>query len=402
MLQYIKTYLQHGNYFNSVEHALKGDQDILHASILKKTKNEVYIKTIFSAKNIDEFIKKTPKKKHISLIINNAHVLSKQIETEQTEKDQLVYKAFPNINLNDFYYEIIIQNKSHFVSICRKSYVQDLLGSYKKHGFSIVNLSLGNNMVSVLSGFIKTNELSTSNARILFKHKNLNVIKKTNIEEGLNYNINGLQVNSTHTLSFSGALQPILNNFFSTTNFDDLKNGLKNEHHQLRFFNLFLKFGLGFILTTLLINFLVFNYYFGEVNMLQQTSQINLTNKEKILRLKERMNKSQKMVDDMLKGGHSKSAYYLNIIAKTLPSSILLSEFNYQPLKRTIKPNKPIELNLNTIIVSGASNNSENFSRWLLSIETLPSVNQVDILSYENVSQSISNFSLKLNINRDK
>ena len=47
----------------------------------------------------------------------NNLLLSKQIKTKQLEEDQLVYKAFPNINLNDFYYEIVTQNTSHFISI---------------------------------------------------------------------------------------------------------------------------------------------------------------------------------------------------------------------------------------------------------------------------------------------
>lgn len=402
MLAYLKTYLLYGNHFGCVEHASKEDRDILYVYILKKTRKELDTKTTFNTKTIDEFAEKLSRKHPISLIINNAHVLSKQIIAEQAKEDQLVYKAFPNIKLIDFHYEIVTHNKSHFISICRRSYIKELLNTYKKHGLPIINLSLGNNIVSTLPDFLTTNELVTSNAKITFEDNQLNTIEKVNEEKTLSYNINGLLVDSISTLSFSGALQPSLKNFNPTTNFDTLKNDLKSNHNQLRFFNLFLRFGLVFILTTLLINFFVFNHYFSEVSSLQQTSQVNLTSKEKVLQLTERVNKSQKMVDDMLKGGQSKSAFYLNAMIKTLPGSILLSEFNYQPVKKTIKFNKPIESNLNTIIVSGSSSNSEDFSKWLLSIETLKWVGDVDILNYEDVLKPNSNFSLKLNIDHER
>ncbi|WP_308990634.1 hypothetical protein QLS71_004040 [Mariniflexile litorale] len=162
-----------------------------------------------------------------------------------------------------------------------------------------------------------------------------------------------------------------------------------------------MKFGLVFILIGLLFNFFVFNYYFEAVHSLQQTSQINQTTKQKLLELNGSVNKSQKMVDDMLKSSSSKSSFYVNAVIQGLPNSILLTEVNYQPLLKRIKSGQSIETDHNTMLVSGESNHSESFSKWIADLEVIDWVEKVEILHYEDTSTLVSNFSLKLIIAHD-
>lgn len=156
-----------------------------------------------------------------------------------------------------------------------------------------------------------------------------------------------------------------------------------------------------FILSLLLINFLVFNHYFNEVNSLQQTSMLNQSTKQKIMELNVDVNKTQKMADDMLKSNSSKSSFYTNSIIQGLPNSIILSGLIYQPLLKSIKPGQSVETNINTIIISGESNNSEQFSKWIGDLEAIEWIKKVEISNYEDVSKSLSNFNLKINIRDD-
>ena len=135
---------------------------------------------------------------------------------------------------------------------------------------------------------------------------------------------------------------------------------------------------------------------------MQQTSQINQTTKLKIIELNESVSKSQKMVEDMLKGNSSKSSFYINTIVQSLPNSILLSELNYQPVLKRIKAEQPINVDSNSILLSGESNNSDMFSKWLTDLENIKWINKVEILSYEDFSKSSSKFSLKLGVINDQ
>lgn len=132
---------------------------------------------------------------------------------------------------------------------------------------------------------------------------------------------------------------------------------------------------MAILLGILLINFFLFNHYYSAVNELQQTSQIN-------------------------KSSSSKSSFYVNAIIESLPTTILLSELNYQPLLKRIKAEKAIENEVNTILISGASTRSVSFSKWITSLEFFDWTRSVEILSYKDISKSTSDFSIKLKIAR--
>ena len=402
MLKPIQTYFEYGNLFCGIEHTTQKGKDVVFITTLKKTKKALDVENTHQISSFEEIISCIAKKQHISLVINNDHVLSKQIEAIEVDNLKLAYNAFPNINLDDFYYEIIHQQNKRFVTICRKSYVEELLKKYSSHGYFVINISLGNDMVFAIQDFIKNEaEVITSNAAVFFDNQDITSIKKIDVEDYVKYDFSGLEVTNNFVLSTSSALNTLLNNVNVATNFDDLKLSLLKTHKQYRFFNVFLKFGLISILVALLINFLVFNHYYNEVKILEQTSQFNNNTKQKMIKLSDDVTKSQKMVEDMLKSNASKSSYYVNAIMQSLPNSILLSELNYQPLSKRIKAGEPIIIDRKNLLIGGQSNHSESFSKWLVNVENMPWVEAVTILNYEDASKSNSRFLLKLLIKND-
>jgi hypothetical protein len=385
----------------TVKHDFWGMFEKLYATLLKKTKKEVDIESSLESESIKDIIDKLPKKQHAFLVINNEKVLTKKVESDQIEDLKLVYRAFPNITIDSFYYKIVKQGNLHFVSICRKDDVQELIIKYKAKGISIINLSLGSIAAFGICEYINSKTIFTSNAKLLKEDHTIISIENIVDVESQTYNINGVSVNNYQLLSFSGALNTLLNNSQSKSNFNEQQQLLLSDYKQKRFFSQFLKLGLIFLFGLLLINFFVFNHYFNKVNDLQQTSQINQTTKQTVLKLNERINKTQKMVDDMLKCSASKSSFYTNAIVQRLPSSILLSELNYQPLQKRIKTEQPIKVFNNILLISGSSSNSEDFSKWIVELDTNNWISTTEITSYEDVSKSVSKFSIKLSILND-
>ena len=397
MFQHFLSYLQFGTRFCGVEHTLKGDQNVLYATVLKKTKKEVTIDTCFSSKDIKEAAGKLPKKQHVFIVVNTEQVLTKSLKGEPSEGLHLVNKAFPNIDVSAFYYEIIQQGSKCFISICRKVYVDGLLNEYHDNNIHVLSFSLGNLMVSNSVPFIEKSSILTSNALITTRNSLIETIDFIEDHKEENYNVNGLEVSSLYLLSLSGALTSILNGYNPTISFQEKKNELINAFKQIRFFDQFSKVGLIFILSLLLVNFLFFNFYFKKVDVLHETSQLNLTSKERIIKLSESVNKAKKMTDDMLKSSVSKSSFFVNALIHSLPESILLSEINYQPLNKNIKADKGIELQNNVITVIGTSNNSILYSEWIANLEYMDWVERVEVLDYSD-SKSISNLSIKISI----
>lgn len=402
MLQSFISYFQFGNRFCGVEHASVNGNETIYVTILKKVKKELVVDDSFSEKSIKQALEKLPKSQHIFLVVNNDQVLTKVVDSREGEDLSLVNTAFPNINISDFYYEIIKQNTKSFISICRKSYVDNLVSEYLKNGYYIINFSLGNSILSTTINYIEATTITTSNALIVKTSHEIESIDFVDIVENNRYDINGLETSNHHVLSLSSALTSVLGNYNTIVNYEDEKEDLKNTFKQSRFFSQFLKIGLIFILGALLINFFFFNYYYGEVELLNQTSQQNQTTKTKIIKLKEDVSKVEKMTNDMLKSSTSKSSFYMDAIVNSLPESILLAQINYQPLEKSIKPKKAIVLENSVIIVSGVSNDSELYSNWIINLENKAWIDKVEVEKYSDSYRGKSEFSIKIHIGDDK
>ena len=398
MLVQLKTYLLYGNTYCGIEH---NSRHTIEAILLKKKKSEVVINDSFEAKTIEEIAEGLPKKQHAFLIVNNDVVLSKHIKSTEKQSNRLLYEAFPNLKINDFYYEIDSHGSFYNIAICRKSTVDKLIKDYNKHGITIIGFSLGNTITSTINDFIEAPTFYTSNA--LVTKENID-IKGISMEDAIpkeSYSINGLEVKNTQLLPFSGALSCILKSRSTVSNFEETEVKLQGDFRQKRFFSQFILFGLGFILLLLLLNFFMFNSYYESVEHMKQTAAVNSSQKEKLLKLKAVVDEKQKMVDDILKNSSSKSSYYIDAIANSLPNTLQLAALKYQPITKRIKKNVAIQSDNNTILISGISTDSDLFSEWIQALEDLDWIVNVTVVNYGSKSKNSTDFSLKIQISND-
>ena len=131
MFERLKSYLLYGNRFCGIEHTTKDGVSIIYAMGLKHSKKELNTTQTFSGHSIEAISEQLPKHQHAVLIINNDKVLHKTLKGNFANAQKIVYKAYPNINLNDFYYEVLSENDTHFTALCRKDYIASLIDSYK-------------------------------------------------------------------------------------------------------------------------------------------------------------------------------------------------------------------------------------------------------------------------------
>lgn len=402
MLNKIWTYLIYNNLYIGIEHTSIEQDEAIYACIVKQSSKELNLIHTFKKRTVKEICNKLPKNHHATLVINNNKVLFKSIESNYKDPLKLVNHAFPNININDFYFEILTQsNNINFIALCRKDDVNRLILEYEKQNISIIAISLGNCALNSVSNFFKDDVIYTSNCNIQFKDKQIIAINKGNTFLKT-YNINGLTLLNTHLLSFSAALKIILNNNTNTNNFLDYTKKLLLKYKEKRFFIQFLKASIVFILVTLLINFLIFNYYFNKNSSLEQVSKINQSAKNNIVKLNKIVSEKDKMISDLLKSKSSKSSFYVDRIIKKLPKSILLSDIKYQPLLKSIKQLKKIEINKNVIEVYGTTANNEIFSSWLNQLEKSSWIHKIDIINFGVSSSTLSHFEIKIILKNDK
>lgn len=398
MLKNILTYLKEGTVFNAVE-VVNGESLEYHFLSVKKKKNELEILRACSFDSIEPIKSEVEKSSNVFLIINTNSILRKVIESSKLEDLALVNKAFPNLKTDDFYYETLTSGNNSIVSICRKEEVDSILKKISTHIIDISGFSLGLTSINNILPFIKEKKIQLYHTKIGIENSLIHEVEDVKRIESTTYSINGIEVSSQYLLGFSEIIGNVLQSNSSNSNFINENRILKDEFLNKRFFNLFSKGALIGLLGVLLFNFLFFNHYFNQSEKLLQTSEVNNLNKGKLLKLDSLVKIREKMAEDILSASSSKSSFYMDEIVKTLPATLLLSELDYQPLKKQVKEKEIIEFNNNTILISGTSTNSDDFSNWVESLEKYQWTSSVAIMDYDYSNKTSSLFTLQIKLN---
>ena len=398
MLKRLLTYLVFGKSYCGMEYCINDGTTTLKTVLLERKKEALDISETFSVDSIAGIGSKISKNQHIHLTINSQQVLTKFVKGSFPDALKAVYKAFPNLNLDEFYYESLNQKEGAVVSVCRKEFVSGLLDSFKKEKKHITGVSLGPMAIGSILEYVPNGDIHiVENQALVFEGGEV-LESRPNITD--NYqtkglDINGIQISENLLLALSGALQTLVPKK-TYSNFGETSTQLTNEFKNNQYFGQFLKIGLGCILLLVLLNFMFFSHYFNKTNELSQLSQINQESKTTLLDLTETVSKKETMVEDLIKNGRSKSSFYINEIVSLLPGSILLEDINFQPLSKRIKAEETVQVWEHIIIMSGITTNGASVTQLVMALETKPWVEKVEILGFGSESNTNSTFNIKI------
>lgn len=347
---------------------------------------------IFNAKE-DLFTEKT--KLPAALVINNAQVLQKEIQATDPNDKKLLHKAFPNLQLDEFYYEIWRKDSLSLISICRKSYIDELATSLKDN-FNIASISLGLSSLSNLTSF-SISSILTTNTQLVYLNSPENIIQPGEAKPSL-MDINGLQISNQYLLGFSGILKFMLPES-TTGSIQDNNLKLIENFKQNSFFEKILKGGIGLILCLLLVNFLLFTYYFDKATESEETVTLNKAGIQNLVKIKERIKNKEAALKSFTGNSTSRSSLLINNIAKDVPSTILLSEIDYHPLEKKVKTEEPV-ITLDKIIsISGNTISNEDFTAWIENLGKQTEIKNVTIVSFGKDQEGKTIFTIKITLN---
>lgn len=326
------------------------------------------------------------------VVINNSHVLQKEVEGTDPNDRKLLHKAFPNLQLDEFYYETWRKGTVSVIAICRKNYVDQTIALLSKN-FTIASVSLGISAISNLMSFTIPHVLTTNTQTLLMDSPNNFV--QTGPTTSAVYDINDLTIPNTHLLCFSGVLNLILPGI-TTGNIPELNGNLLEDFKQKRFFAKVVKAGVGFILGILVVNFFLFTYYFDKAGQTGETIALNKAGIQNMVAIKERIKNKETALAGFINNGASRSAVLLNDIVKAIPPTILLDEISLNPLEKKIKPAEPILVTDNVIMLSGITISNTDFTAWIEQVGKQKHVATVTITSFGKDTEGKTNFSVKL------
>lgn len=364
---------------------------------LKRTKGELEFKASFSTDVLADLASHIDPKKSLWLQINTSRVLNKPLQGEpSTSMEQWVKTAFPNLDLEQFYYQVLDWQELPLVSMAKRSVVEEHLAELKEHGWVPKGVSLGIAGLSPCMGFLEP-PIRGSNFGIASLGDGSWSLSPKALDGHHKIDLQGLVLPSVHLLSFSHVLGQI-QGFEPKSNLKGLNVELDNIDKNKQFFQSALQWGLGFFLFLLLVNFMVFSHYRAKTSVAEVP--IDPEQQAALLRqVRERVESKEKKLQALLGSSNTRTSYHLDKIAGELPKSILLDEMTYQPLARPIQPDKPVSIGTDQLVISGQTNNKEEFSKWTTLLESMDWVRELEIERYEYTSSTVDNFNLKLHCN---
>ncbi len=396
MINKIGTYFKEGFTYCGLEISESDNGEAFFVLELKQRKNELLISRKQTLQSMEEVPAALPKNRPLFLCINTSNILTKKITGQNTtHPEALVNLAFPNLDLGTFYYEVIQAQGNPIVTISKKAPIDQTLKKLKDLKIKVSRFSLGVSSLENTLAYLDEETIWTSNCEVSTKEGAITEFAPSKVETIREYHVNGLQLPSTHLLSFSQIVGH-LNQKAHCTNFEEVAQQLKWEFKNFRIFQEVLKYALAFFVVLLLANFFVYNHYHEKVGELHAALSATSSQKEELSLLDASVQRKQERVETLSASSNSKATYYLDLFAQHIPTSILLSEIKYQPLAKPVRETKPIILEEGVLLVSGISKDVNDFSFWVEELEKYSWVRSVETLDFDYVSKDTSNFLIEI------
>lgn len=377
--------------FSSIEHTA-GSYNLLS---LENRHERLSINIAKKYLDQQELLATQPLPSPIFLIVNDQNVLSKIVSRSDTLA-QAANKAFPQASASEFYMEMFNFSDGCHVSICRKDVVDDIVAWYANNGIDIVGFSLGNNLISQLSGIHTGDQVSSSNCQAVFHQGDISNIDLSEKVIGSSNEINGLSIDSDVTLGLCSSLSLLRSTSTVYNNFHDINTQYQSAVRSKQIGRQILKVGLLTALIILAVNFFTFEYFRSESSRLASEIELLTTSSNSFEQLQKEIDEKEQIIHQINSNRSSKASWYIDQVGSTVPKGVVLSSVSYQPIQGKLQENKLIEFREQSIDISGKILRTGKYESWLKKLEKLPWVTSVHILNYGVPKNSEVEFDIRL------
>jgi Tfp pilus assembly protein PilN len=348
----------------------------------------------------DATLKSLDNKTPYFLTVNTNLVIQKEVGDNDPNDSKLLQKHFPNLNFSEFYYQIWRLQTKSIISICRKSHIEEVLTAFRKNNIPVINLSLGNSNMQLIRKYSEANSITTNIHTVAFTG-NESILTKTTNAVSVLYHLNGLEIRNTQLLPFAS----IVSYLSGTNNSGELQiknKELEDSFLQSRLFRKVLTGAVYFLLVVLLVNFLVFNSYFkANTELDKQIESVNSSN-QNTTQIKKRVAQKELYIEEYFHNATAKKSGKIASITRLVPGTTTLTTLHFNPKETKNEDPANLLFKENTISISGTSNSTADFTKWIGKLESLDFVSKVNISKYGKNEENRTLFELQIEINENK
>lgn len=366
---------------------------------LKKVKNNIdIVNKMTLVDDFDKLITFLSKEMPLFLVLNIQGIIHREVTNISTTIENKIQDVLPNANLEDFYHQIYPTYQGEIISIARKDKIDEVINEFQSRGFEPLHLTLGSFHVQTILPLLRDKDIIyTSLHTLVFSNDELSDFKtnqefpdEDSVLVGQNW------LDTILTVPFAAAFSGIL----SVANHATLVPSISANQEEFlwkRLFKVSLIIVLTIFLVGLSVNFLLFTQYTKE----NENLSIQAALKENQLQLLDTLQKKVTEQQGLVNLLDSKTSFYSDRIAASLPSDIELFEMILFPeQKQTVfDENAVTTYESKIIIIKGNSKNSFVYNQWLKSLKSLEWINTVKNINYQDINDDYSEFELKIMLN---
>lgn len=400
------------NYFLSsekvagVEFLQNAAGEAIYLVILEKKKNKAEIS--ITKRDIDSW--QTLKKLigadcPVFLSINTKSIIHRKIEGSSGSESNALQIIFPNAVAGDFYIQQTSISDAEIISIARRDVIDKIITELTNAEIPLLHVSLGPfHAISNTLDYLQTlGSLRLNTHLVLLKENKIIDFQAIKFEENSSspIRIGENTVDSDLWLAFSLAASGMSEPKETGINSD----GILWQQSEFLNKKIFQSLGislLGIFFIALLLNYFAFSHFQEKNNGLKATLQ----HKEFLLKqrdtLKAVYQKKEAFLGGTAVGKASKTSFYADQLAASLPSSINFTELTIFPLI-VDKNSSQSELKMpryetDLIKIKGQCKGSVFYNNWKKSVQELFWVKEIHNLYYKDLDEDTGVFELEIRI----
>jgi len=182
-------------------------------------------------------------------------------------------------------------------------------------------------------------------------------------------------------------------------NSEEDKNGTAKENY--RQFSQFKTFGvamLSMILLALMVNYFYQNSLNSQIAQLELDLSISNDNLSLLDRLEQEKLRKEQLVFNAGVNTSRFLSFYLDEIGRTVPKNINLHELNVFPLESKLKNKHKIEVDKESIRISGSTADNEVLDDWIEKMDRFEWIKSIELLNYLKNEQERADFKLIIRV----
>jgi hypothetical protein len=402
MLNRLKSYVNRGFDHYAIEiYTVKG-LDRFRVIELAQNSNNLEFKNTWNYEDWESVKGHLRKEKPLIVVFNTKNVITRFVKREESiNHTRLLNQYYPNLNLDQFYYEVTSFGDQAIICISKKDEIDSWNKKIQSDNGDIVSFSLGLSVLSVLEPFLNDREIQTSSQTITFDSEAIDASIQSNSNSNCIYSLNGLKVHSIDILGFAGIVKSLNTKPLEFGNTSASNATIRDAFGKNRHFKILLKSAVLVILILLTANFLLFNYYFEENSRLQGIIASNEQFISQFESLETRVELKESRLQAQVASSNSAVTKLLDYMAAKLPEDIRWQDVSYQPIRGALSLNKPINFDKGTIIIRGKTSSQESLYGWILSLEKNDAIHKLITEHYELQPSGKADFSLRIQLKNE-